>query len=298
MVALVGYTNAGKSTLFNALTESEVYAQDQLFATLDQVIEQVVVGKDGGEQLSIVVAGLGGDRAAVEADLAFLGSVQAQQQLDEAALDAGVVGVVSADYLPGVVEACVDADVMCEASYTDIKTGEPATGHVRAALERGMHVVTTNKGPVALFYPELKKLARTPPLPGTLEAASISSGGWGIFTGEVRELRESGGKILGGLLLIGHRLNRRAQIEWVQLDLAAAHTLQVEDVPLIYPGWFAQSTTGEHVGKFAGDELLVFGDISGLLHHMKPHTHGGKGVTSSGIDLLRQRRMITTRGHV
>ncbi|MBT4740555.1 MAG: GTPase HflX [Rhodospirillaceae bacterium] len=35
IVALVGYTNAGKSTLFNYLTESSVHAQDQLFATLD-----------------------------------------------------------------------------------------------------------------------------------------------------------------------------------------------------------------------------------------------------------------------
>ena len=35
MVALVGYTNAGKSTLFNALTGAEVAARDQLFATLD-----------------------------------------------------------------------------------------------------------------------------------------------------------------------------------------------------------------------------------------------------------------------
>ncbi len=34
-VALVGYTNAGKSTLFNALTSSETYAADQMFATLD-----------------------------------------------------------------------------------------------------------------------------------------------------------------------------------------------------------------------------------------------------------------------
>jgi GTP-binding protein HflX len=37
VVALVGYTNAGKSTLLNALTGSDVYVQDQLFATLDAV---------------------------------------------------------------------------------------------------------------------------------------------------------------------------------------------------------------------------------------------------------------------
>ena len=37
MVALVGYTNAGKTTLFNLLTESQLYAADKLFATLDSV---------------------------------------------------------------------------------------------------------------------------------------------------------------------------------------------------------------------------------------------------------------------
>ena len=40
-VALVGYTNAGKSTLFNALTGSEVYIADQLFATLDPTVRRL-----------------------------------------------------------------------------------------------------------------------------------------------------------------------------------------------------------------------------------------------------------------
>ena len=40
-VALVGYTNAGKSTLFKALSKSEVYIKDQLFATLDTTIRKV-----------------------------------------------------------------------------------------------------------------------------------------------------------------------------------------------------------------------------------------------------------------
>ena len=42
VVALVGYTNAGKSTLLNALTGSDVYVQDQLFATLDAVSRRMV----------------------------------------------------------------------------------------------------------------------------------------------------------------------------------------------------------------------------------------------------------------
>ena len=41
--ALVGYTNAGKSTLFNALTDSEIYAADQLFATLDTTLRRMNV---------------------------------------------------------------------------------------------------------------------------------------------------------------------------------------------------------------------------------------------------------------
>lgn len=40
-VSLVGYTNAGKSTLFNRLTESEVYVADQLFATLDPTLRRI-----------------------------------------------------------------------------------------------------------------------------------------------------------------------------------------------------------------------------------------------------------------
>ena len=42
-IALVGYTNAGKSTLFNAMTHSEVYAADQLFATLDPTLRKITL---------------------------------------------------------------------------------------------------------------------------------------------------------------------------------------------------------------------------------------------------------------
>jgi homoserine dehydrogenase len=52
-----------------------------------------------------------------------------------------------------------NATVMCELTFTDLKTGGPAIDHVRAALESGKHVVTSNKGPAALKYAEFKKLA-------------------------------------------------------------------------------------------------------------------------------------------
>jgi GTP-binding protein HflX len=43
VVALVGYTNAGKSTLFNRLTEASVRAEDMLFATLDPTMRQITL---------------------------------------------------------------------------------------------------------------------------------------------------------------------------------------------------------------------------------------------------------------
>lgn len=54
-VALVGYTNAGKSTLFNRLTRGEVYAADQLFATLDPTARRCFVDENTEVVLSDTV---------------------------------------------------------------------------------------------------------------------------------------------------------------------------------------------------------------------------------------------------
>lgn len=52
-----------------------------------------------------------------------------------------------------------NADVIVEMSYTDLKTGQPATDHIIESLTQKKHVVTTNKGPVALHYSRLDALA-------------------------------------------------------------------------------------------------------------------------------------------
>ncbi len=54
-VSLVGYTNAGKSSLFNTITNAEVYAQDQLFATLDTTMRRVELEEFGTSILSDTV---------------------------------------------------------------------------------------------------------------------------------------------------------------------------------------------------------------------------------------------------
>lgn len=51
------------------------------------------------------------------------------------------------------------ADIVCELTYTDLKSGQPAYKHCREALKAGKHVVTSNKGPAALYFHKLMKLA-------------------------------------------------------------------------------------------------------------------------------------------
>jgi homoserine dehydrogenase len=53
-----------------------------------------------------------------------------------------------------------NADAIVELSYTNLQTGEPAASHITEALNRKKHVVTSNKGPVALHYTQLAALAQ------------------------------------------------------------------------------------------------------------------------------------------
>src|SRR5579883_2040495 len=52
------------------------------------------------------------------------------------------------------------ADVLFELTSTDARSGQPAIGYIRAALEHGMHVITANKGAVVYGYEELHALAQ------------------------------------------------------------------------------------------------------------------------------------------
>jgi homoserine dehydrogenase len=57
-----------------------------------------------------------------------------------------------------VIES-LEADLVVEATPTNLTTGEPGLRHMRAALRRGMHVVAANKGPLVLCYAELQALS-------------------------------------------------------------------------------------------------------------------------------------------
>lgn len=53
-----------------------------------------------------------------------------------------------------------NCNVVAEATPTNLKTGEPGKSHILRALSLGKHVITTNKGPIALYYHELSEAAK------------------------------------------------------------------------------------------------------------------------------------------
>ncbi len=66
-------------------------------------------------------------------------------------------GVKNLDSIKTIKET--DTNLIVETTPTNVKTGEPGLTHMKTALQSKKSVVTTNKGPIALAYPELKKLA-------------------------------------------------------------------------------------------------------------------------------------------
>lgn len=66
------------------------------------------------------------------------------------------------------------ADVIVEATPTNLNDGMPGLGHIRRALEAGCHVVSTNKGPVSLALPELEALARSRGVQYRIEGVLLS----------------------------------------------------------------------------------------------------------------------------
>ena len=112
-----------------------------------------VAGMLAKKDLGIQVTGVADSRSGVISPAGItIAEMLAHKQ------ETGLCG--SPDISADDVVASADYDILIEVSPTNALTGEPATGYIRTALGRKKHVVTSNKGPIALAFHDLRELAR------------------------------------------------------------------------------------------------------------------------------------------
>ncbi len=118
------------------------------FGSVGQGIVRSILAKD----LDITVTGLADSRSGIiDAGGVDLAAALARKEQGEPCGDPGIS--------PTDVVERAEYDILIEVTPTNVETAEPALGYIRGALRRGRHVVTSNKGPIALAYPELRTLA-------------------------------------------------------------------------------------------------------------------------------------------
>jgi len=83
--------------------------------------------------------------------------------------DGGVAGLTTLEMIN-----YLEANILIEATPTDLTTGEPAASFCKAALRKGLHAVTANKGTATLHYSELKKIANLKNLTFGIEGTVMS----------------------------------------------------------------------------------------------------------------------------
>ena len=197
VVALVGYTNAGKSTLFNALTGAAVHAQDQLFATLDPTMRGLVLPSGRKVILSDTVGFI--SELPTELVAAFRATLEevaeadiilhvrdaahpdsAAQRSDVIAVLNGMVedGVLDAAWPERVIEVLNKADLLGGTDQVPARDGveviSAITGdgldRLAAAVDRHMlrameqaefHLPVQEGGPIAWLYAHGEVIDRT-----------------------------------------------------------------------------------------------------------------------------------------
>jgi len=144
-----------------------------------------------------------------------------------------------------------NADVVAEMTYTNLQTAEPASGHVAAALRAGKHVVTTNKGPIALKYDELSRLAQQHKVQLGVEG-TVMSGTPSLHLG-IDFLKAAGIHKIQGILngTTNYILTRMGEGSTYQEALEQAQRL----------GYAEADPTGDVEGFDAAGKVLIMANI-------------------------------------
>lgn len=156
VIALVGYTNAGKSTLFNHLTGAEVMAEDLLFATLDPTmraislpgVEKAILSDTVGFISDLPTQLVAAFRATLEEvtgadiichvrDMANPAHAAQKKQVVEVLADLGVVDAESGESEIPILEVWNKADLLDDARLTELQEAASGQGAVLLSAAKG-----------------------------------------------------------------------------------------------------------------------------------------------------------------
>jgi homoserine dehydrogenase len=144
-----------------------------------------------------------------------------------------------------------NADVIIELSYTDLETGQPALDHIRTALQSGKHVITSNKGPVALHYQELKTLADQKGLQIGIEGTVMSG---------TPALRLGNDLLAGaGIQRIQGILNGTTNYILTRMEAGASYTEALADAQAL--GYAEADPTGDVEGFDAAGKAVILANL-------------------------------------
>jgi len=159
-----------------------------------------------------------------------------------------------AQHTTGNAQETIDnsgADILIELAYTDLKTGQPALSHVKQALNNGMHVSMTNKGPVALAFPELRDLAKKNKVQIGIEG-TVMSGTPSLALGSEMLLAAGITKIQGIL---------NGTTNYILGEMAAGLDYQVALTQAQELGYAEADPTGDVDGHDAAAKVVILGNL-------------------------------------
>lgn len=168
-----------------------------------------------------------------------------------------------------------DCDIVLELSYTNLETGEPALTHIRAALENNKHVVTTNKGPIALNYPELAALAEKHHVQLAAEG-TVMSGTPALRLGS-EQLAAAGIKRIQGIL------NGTTNYILTQMEKGSSYAQALADAQ--ERGYAEADPTGDVEGIDAAGKVVILANLlmGASLSMADVQRQGISGLTSADI---------------
>ncbi|MBJ88314.1 MAG: homoserine dehydrogenase [Woeseia sp.] len=173
------------------------------------------------------------------------------------------------------------ANVLIELSYTDLETGEPALSHIIQALQLGMNVATTNKGPAALHFPKLLALCESHG--GRIGVEGTVMSGTPTLTLGMNSL------IAAGITKIQGILNGTTNYILGEMEKGAEYSAALEDAQA--RGYAEADPTGDVDGHDAAAKVVILANlVMGQSMTMEDvNCVGIRGLTKTDIKAARDK---------